>query len=408
MRIPELVVPAGNLSKLKIAALYGADAIYVGAAGYSMRPDEASFSVEGLKQAVACAHEHGKQLYVAVNTLMSDADLASFQDWLSQTRDLPFDALIVSDAGAFELVRQERPELRIHISTQVSTANSGAAAFWKRAGAERVVLARECSLEQAATIVRDGATEVEVFVHGAMCVAVSGRCLLSAHLCGHSGSKGDCKHSCRWEWQLVEQKRPGMALTAFETGHETILMGSTDLCLIEHMPQLVGSGVHALKIEGRMKSEHYVAVVTAVYRAALNAYVEDPGAYVVDPAWSRELDAVSHRPYATGFVNGYPSDSPQSLQTHNWPVGTYEIIGVVEPVAEGRYSLMVKNPFVIDEALEWMGPGMTGGKVVVSAIRDAAGKTLTSTHPATTVMLAFGKADSLPEGAMLRRKRKHA
>jgi len=329
MSIPELLMPAGSLSKVRVALAYGADAVYVGAPGLSMRPDDVTLDMDDLSEAVKLAHTAGRKLYVCVNTLMFEADLPLLAAWLQETRDLPFDALLVADPGALALAREHRPDVPVHISTQMSTANTAAASFWKSAGARRVVLARECSIADAATIAKEADVEVEMFVHGAMCMAISGRCLLSAHLCGKSGSKGECKHSCRWEWQLVEQKRPGEALPVYQTGRETFLMGSTDLCLLQHIPLLVQSGISSLKVEGRMKSEYYVATVARVYRVALDAYAADPEGYELDPALVAELDAVSHRPYDEGFAFGYPTNRPRKLQTENVLMTTHEMVAIV-------------------------------------------------------------------------------
>jgi U32 family peptidase len=400
--LPELLMPAGSLSKLRMALAYGADAVYVGVAGLSMRPDVSSFSVEDLAQGVALTHEAGAKCYVAANSLIGQEDLAPLEAWLEATRDIPMDAVILSDVGAIAMTRKLRPELDLHISTQLSTANAAAARFWGESGAARVVLARECSLADAEQIARDSGVEVEVFVHGAMCMAVSGRCLLSAHLCGKSGSKGQCKQTCRWEWQLVEKERPGEAFPVFETGRETIFLGSTDLCLIEHIPELVRSGVRSLKVEGRMKSEYYVASVARVYRAALDRYAADPDGYEVDPAWLRELDAVSHRPYAKGFAFGYPEQDPASLQAQNRPVSTCEILAFTEGQTDEASLLSIKNPFDKGETVEWIAPGDAGGIAAVLDIKDEVGEERPRALCGTTVQVRF--STPLPAHAILRRR----
>ena len=405
--LPELVLPAGNVSKLRFALAYGADAVYVGAAGFSMRPDEASFTAAPLRHGVQAAHAAGKRIYVGINCLMSQGDLEPLGQWLEETRDLAMDAVIVADLGALALVRELRPQLPVHISTQLSTANTHAAALLARLGASRVVLARECPLADAAVIARDGAVETEVFVHGAMCVAVSGRCLLSAHLCGASGSKGACKHSCRWEWQLVEQKRPGEAVPVFETDRGTVLLGSTDLCLIEHLPAVLDSGVHALKVEGRMKSEHYVATVARTYRAALDTWAADPEGYRFDPAWMPALEAVSHRPFATGFAFGYPQDRPAALQTHNHPVSTHLVNGYIDAVDDVSHAVTVKNPFDRGDRLEWIAPGQESGEVTVETIIGPDGEPAARAHCGTSVRVRFAEAGALPPLTILRRQ-KHA
>lgn len=402
--LPELLAPAGSLAKVRVALAYGADAVYVGAAGMSMRPDSASLDVDDLRTATAAAHAAGKRLYVAVNTMLFEDDLPPLAEWLTATADIPFDAVIVSDPGAFDRVAHRRPDTRLHISTQAGVANSHAAAFWQRVGAARVVLARECSLAQAREIATVSGIETEIFVHGAMCVAISGRCLLSAHLCGHSASRGNCKHSCRWEWQLVEQKRPGDAIPVFETGRETVLLGSTDLCLIDHIPELVNSGVRSLKIEGRMKSEHYVAAVTRTYRAALDAFAASPETYIPNPAWAAELNAISHRPYATGFAFGYPDHTPASLQTHNRPVSSNELVGVVATSDARTTRIDVRNPFRPGDDLEWIAPGGRGGTLTVGRITDTAGHALNRALCGTIADVQLVTSPDLPPQAILRRR----
>ncbi len=401
-RLPELLMPAGSLSKVRVAFAYGADAVYVGAPGLSMRPDAVTLDSDAMAEAVALAHAAGRKLYACVNTLMFEADLPLLAAWLQETRDVPFDALLVADPGAMALVRENRPDVPVHVSTQMSTANTAAATFWKTAGARRVVLARECSIADAAAIAKACDIEVEVFVHGAMCMAISGRCLLSAHLCGKSGSRGECKHS--WEWQLVEQKRPAEALPVFETGRETFLMGSTDLCLVKHIPLLAESGIASLKVEGRMKSEYYVATVARVYRAALDAYKGDPEGYELDPALLTELDAVSHRPYDEGFAFVYPADRPRKLQVENRLMTTHELVAIVEAAEADGYRLNVKQPFGVGDAFEWIGPAMAGGDVIVQSIaRD--GKPIERSHCGTEVTVAFEGDTELADLAILRRRR---
>jgi putative protease len=374
-QLPELLLPAATLSHLEMALKYGADAVYVGAAGLSMRPDQVAFDVDRLAQAVQRAHAAGCRIYVVANVLLNeggqqqgDATLTAYAQWLHDTRDIAFDAVVVSDLGAIALSRELRPELELHISTQLGAANHRAVALLGTLGAERVVLARECSLQDVARIVEQTELEIEVFVHGAMCMAISGRCLLSAHLAGKSGNKGQCKHSCRWEWQLVEQKRPGEALPVFEAGGQTILLGSKDLCLIEHLPDVVATGVHSLKVEGRMKSEYYVATVGRAYRAALDALARAEQTYALDERWLAELCAVSHRPFSPGFAFGYPQDDPARLQTHNRPVSDCVLVGYVDAVDGERLTVRVKNPFAPGDRLEWIGPGDAEGELRVAAL----------------------------------------
>ena len=403
--VPELVLPAGSLRKLRFALAYGADAVYVGAAGFSMRSDESSFTVDQLAMGVQDAQAQGKKVYVGINCMMQERDLDPLAEWLEATRHIPMDALIVSDLGAMSLVEERRPDLAIHVSTQMSTANSRAAGYLNQLGAKRVVLARECTLADAAMIARDGGAEVEIFVHGAMCVAVSGRCLLSAHLCGQSGSRGSCKHSCRWEWQLVEQKRPGESIPVFESERGTIFLGSTDLCLVEYIPDIVRSGVRAVKVEGRMKSEHYVAAVARVYRAALDAYAHDPDGYSYDPAWMTELESVSHRPFAPGFAFGYPGEQPEALQTHNQPVSTHDVVGYVESRSAALHTIAVKHPFKVDHMLSWIAPEWQGGEVRIAAITGQDHQPLERAHCGTTVQVRLSDGVQLPPFSILRRRK---
>ncbi len=405
IKIPELLAPAGNMTKLKMALAYGADAVYAGAAGFSMRPDKASFTETEFAQAVDYTHNLGKKFYAAINTMMFDDDLEQIRVWLEETKSLPFDAVIVSDAGLFNLVKEVRPELEIHISTQMSIANTGAASFWKNAGASRIILARECSLQQVKEIVDKSGVKIEIFVHGAMCVAVSGRCLLSAHLIGSSGSQGECKHSCRWEWQLVEQKRPGETFPIYETGRETFLMGSTDLCLIEHLPEVLGTGISSLKIEGRMKGEYYIAVVTKVYREALDRYANNRESFTVNPEWLEELESVSHRPYGTGFAFGYPKDYPHSLQTSSKPVSTAITHGFVKEIKKEGNLIVVKNPFDRGDELEWFSPGGSSGKAVARSFYNPFGHPLERALSSTETIVEFEDGIELPPFSLLRRKK---
>jgi len=405
--IPELLIPAGNPRKARVALAYGADAIYAGAAGFSMRPDQASFSLDELAETLALAQSAGKKLYVAINSLFQGEELEQLRSWLKMSQGLAFDALILSDPGALLLVKELRPEIPIHISTQMSTANHLSLKFWAQMGAERVILARECSLAEVQSMAQAGSIPVEIFIHGAMCVAVSGRCLLSAHLTGRSASKGDCKHSCRWEWQLVEHKRPGETFPIFETGKETILLGSTDLCLIEHIPAVVESGACSLKVEGRMKGEHYVATVTRAYRAALDAYARDPESWQLDPHWLQELDAMAHRPYAAGFAFGYPHHDPTQLQTGNRVFARKEFLGIVEGFSGERLRLAVKGLFRRGEVLEWIGPQMRGGALEVLGIWTEEGEVMEIAHSGRNLELEVKvQGGPLPELAILRRPRK--
>ncbi len=395
--IPELLLPAGTPQKLKAAIDYGADAVYAGVAGFSMRPDGAALTIEQFSEAATYVHARGKRIYAALNIMAFNSDLAEIRGWLRAMREIQLDALIVGDAGVFRLAREERPDLPIHISTQLGVANAESACFWRDGGAERVILAREATLKDAAEIREQAGIEVEVFVHGAMCVAVSGRCLLSAFMTGKSGSRGQCKHACRWEYQLVEEIRPHESMPIYETDRETVMLGSKDLCLIEYIPELVASGVTSIKVEGRMKSEYYVAVVARVYRDALDAYARDPENFCFQERWLKELDAVSHRPYDTGFAFGYTADDPARLQAENVYSMTRELAGIVEE--DGK--IFVKNPFRSGDTLEWIAPGWQEGEIMIKEVTSLTGASWECARPAEYALISFEGATP-PAGAMLR------
>lgn len=402
--IPELTVPAGSLRRVKVGITYGADAVYVGAKGFSMRPDEAALSVVDLNAAVEYAHARGKKLYVAINRLLFPGDVRRLEEWLQRVHGIPLDALIVSDPGAVSLIREMRPQTRIHISTQASTANPRSALFWRENGAARVVLARECSLADVATIAKRAGIETEVFVHGAMCMAISGRCLLSAHLAGSNANEGECKQTCRWNWQLVEEKRPGEAISVYEEGRETIFLGSSDLCLIDHIAAVIESGVSAVKIEGRMKNEYYVAMATMVYRDALDRYAARGDQLLADPEWKRELGMISHRPYSTGFAFGYPESRPDWLQAPNEVEATHEFVGIVESVRGSDCRVEVKNPFRVGDQIPWVGPANRHGVMTIHAILTRDDQVLDQAQPGTHVQVATTSRD-IPEFAILHRPR---
>lgn len=399
MKKPELLAPAGDLRRVRLSFEYGADAVYAGAAGFSLRPDHAALTLAQLREGVLLAAQRGKKFYAAANIMCFDEDMHAATAWLEEARGIGLTGLIVGDAGLFALARRIAPELPLHISTQMGVANTGAARFWADAGAQRVILARECTFAQTKEIVEQSGVEVEVFVHGAMCTAVSGRCLLSAHLAGSSGARGECKNACRWEYQLVEEKRPGDVIPVFEDGRGTILLGSRDLCLIEHIPEVVGLGCASLKIEGRMKGEYYVAAVVRAYRRAIDAYCADPAGYRFDPHWLEELKTMSHRPFTTGFAFGYTTVQGVQMQTHNRHLSTCEFCGAVD---EGGL-LLVKNPFRAGKPLEYFTPDGRTGEVVPARLVTQDGEERELAHPGTVLRLADAGID-LPPWSMLRRR----
>jgi putative protease len=287
---PELLVPAGDLEKLETALAYGADAVYVGGEKFGLRAQAGNFTLAGLSQARELTRARGKQLYLTLNAYLRPQEMPELSAYLEALRPLELDAYIVSDPGVLALVRRLDPQRAVHLSTQANTTNAEAVRFWQAGGVCRVNLARELTLEEIRTIHAGTDVELEVFVHGALCVAYSGRCLLSAALTGRSANQGACTHPCRWRYSLTEETRPGEHLSIEEDGRGTYIMNSRDLCLVEYLPELLAAGVSSLKIEGRMKSRYYVAAVTRVYRAALDRYLADPASYVFDPLWREELE----------------------------------------------------------------------------------------------------------------------
>jgi putative protease len=399
-RIPELLAPAGNLEKLETALLYGADAAYVGLEGFSLRAHAGKLSPQDLAVACELAHRHDRRLYLTLNAYLRPGEESVARDLLEELRPLPVDAYIVADPGMLALVREIDPERELHLSTQMNSTNALAANFWQSLGVKRLNLARELSLEEIRTIRAGTSIELEMFVHGAMCVAYSGRCLLSAALTDRSANRGNCSQPCRWQYSLQEEKRPGEFLPIEEDGRGTYLMNSHDLCLIEALPELVGSGVTSLKIEGRMKSRYYVAVVTRIYRAALDALRDDPDGYACDPFWLEELATVSHRPYSAGFLSGgneakvHAEDSAYRR--------THDFVGVVLEGSSGQGTMVEgRNRFIVGEELELIGPAMRQERFQAGGVWSAKGEALEVVQP--NAMVLMNLPASAQPGDLLRR-----
>ena len=391
MMRPELLAPAGDLEKLAVALDYGADAVYAGGERFGLRALAGNLSLAELAEARALTRARGKRLYLTLNAYLRPAELPALADYLQELRLLELDAYIVSDPGVLAMVRRLDPQREIHLSTQANTTNAEAARFWGEAGVSRLVLARELTLPEIADIAAGSELALEVFVHGALCVAYSGRCLLSAAFTGRSANAGACAHPCRWEYAVVEATRPGAYLPIEEDGRGSYLFNSRDLCLLEDLPALLRAGVSSLKIEGRMKSLYYVAAVTRVYRAALDAYLADPAGYRCDPAWIEELEKVSHRPYGRGFLHGA---DPQLHRQDANDRRSHDFIGVVRRVeSDGRGVVEGRNRFFAGETLELIGPGMRQASFVVGALATPSGDPLAAGQPNLEVAMA------LPPGA---------
>lgn len=404
MKKLELLAPAGTMEKLKIAIRYGADAVYLGGEQFGLRAMAGNFAVDEMRTALSLCHDAGVRAYLTVNSYPSDNQLADLECYLNQMAPLPFDAYIVADPGVLRLIRRISPERDIHLSTQANTINHEAALFWQEQGISRINLAREMTLEDMRTTIQAVTIPCEVFVHGALCIAYSGRCLLSSALTGRSANQGACTQPCRWRYSLQEETRPGTYLPIEENENGTFIFNSKDLCLLEQLPQLIAAGARAFKIEGRMKGVHYLAGVLRVYRAALDAYTNDPDGYQTDPAWLEELTTVSNRGYTTGFLFGNPRDVGQAY--HAGYQRSHQVVGVVDDVLpDGSASITVRNRFADGEQLELIGPRMKQSSCIATGIAvlqpDGTTASATVCHPNQHIRMKLG--GSIAIGDLLRR-----
>lgn len=370
MKKPELLAPAGNLEKLKKAFIYGADAVYIGGEEFSLRVAADNFSVNDIYEGVEFAHRRGGKVYLTANVVPHNRDIDDYARYLTEVKDTGIDAVILSDLGMFAVTRELAPDLDIHVSTQANNVNYRSAAQWYTMGAKRVILAREMSLAEIREIRErtQPSLELEAFVHGAMCISYSGRCLLSNYMAGRDSNRGNCAHPCRWKYYLMEENRPGEYMPVYENERGTFIYNSKDLCMIEHVPELIGAGLTSFKIEGRVKSEFYVATVVGAYRRAIDACFADPAHYQTDPAWMEELKKVSHRGYTTGFYFGRPGAAEQNYASSAY-IREYDMIGVVIDYNEktGMAKIVQKNRFFVGDTVEFLRPV---GKFYTQKIRE--------------------------------------
>lgn len=359
IKAPELLAPAGNLEKLKIALTYGADAVYIGGEEFSLRAAADNFTTNEIKEGVDFAHNLGKKVYLTANVIPHNRDIDEYAKYLNEVKDIGLDGVILSDLGMFEVTREVAPNLDIHISTQANNVNYKSADTWHKMGATRVILAREMSFEEIREIRdrTDPSLELEAFVHGAMCISYSGRCLLSNYMTGRDGNGGACAHPCRWKYYLMEEQRPGEYMPVFENERGTFIYNSKDLCMIEHIDKLIESGLSSLKIEGRVKSEFYVATVIAAYRKAIDSYMENPDGWKFDPTWLEELKKVSHRDYTTGFYFGKPGGTEQHYASSSY-IREYDMVGMVDSYNEktSMAAVIQKNRFFKGDEVEFLCP----------------------------------------------------
>lgn len=404
----ELLAPAGDLEKLKIAIIYGADAVYFGGEMFSLRAGAGNLTTEEMEEGIAFAHERGKRCYLTLNIFAHNEDIEPLTDYLRRIAPLGIDAFIVSDPGIVDLLQEIIPDAEIHLSTQANMTNYRTAGFWHKMGVKRLVLARELTFPEISSIREKipAEMEIEAFVHGAMCISYSGRCLLSNFMIERDANRGMCAHPCRWKYSLVEEKRPGEYYPVEEDGRGTYILNSRDLCMIEHIPEIVESGIMSAKIEGRMKSIFYVATIVHAYRKAIDAYFADPENYQFDPAWMSELKKVSHREFTTGFYFNQPTNKDQNYQTSAY-TREYSFVGLVKAYdKETGFALVEqRNKMVIGDEIEIFGPDMDFFAQEVSEMYDAeTGEKLESApHPQQLLRMKMDKP--VKENYMLRMKK---
>ena len=408
MRKPELLVPASSLEVLKIATVFGADAVYIGGEAFGLRAKARNFSKEEMAQGIEFAHEHGVKVYVTVNILAHNYDLAGVREYLKELKELKPDALIIADPGIFTYAKEICPEIERHISTQANNTNYETYRFWYKLGAKRVVTARELSLEEIRQIranIPDD-MEIETFIHGAMCISYSGRCLLSNFLVGRDANQGACTHPCRWKYSIVEETRPGEYMPVYENERGTFIFNSKDLCMIGHIPEMIDAGIDSFKIEGRMKTALYVATVARTYRKAIDDYNKDPALYKANMEWYRqEIGKCTYREFTTGFYFGRPAEDAQ-IYDNNTYVKNYTYLGTVEQAdGQGRCRIEQKNKFSVGDSIEVMKPDGRNLMARVAAIRDEEGNAQDSApHPKQVLWIDLEPGADLAVYDILRKK----
>lgn len=392
----ELLAPAGDIEKLKIAVLYGADAVYIGGEAYGLRAKAKNFSLETMKEGIDFAHSRGVKVYVTANIYAHNADFNGMAEYFRDVEKIGADALIISDPGVFSLAREVVPNIEIHISTQANNTNYRSAGFWYNLGARRIVAARELSLDEIHDIRKNipNDMDIEAFVHGAMCISYSGRCLLSNYLSGRDANKGACAHPCRWKYHLVEETRPGEYMPIEENERGTYIYNSKDLCMIDHIPELIQAGIYSFKIEGRMKTPFYVGTVVKAYREAIDDYIKDPAIYEAKKQYYiKEVSKASHRDFTTAFYFGKP-DGNQQVYTNNTYIRDYDFIGMVmeDSDKDGFALVMQRNKFSKGENIEIMPKKGACWNTDVSVILNEDGEEIESApHPQQIVKLKFPK-----------------
>lgn len=393
MRHPELLIPASSLEVLKVAVIYGADAVYIGGEVFGLRANAKNFSLEDMKEGIQFAHEHGVKVYVTANILAHNGDLEGARQYFRELKDVAPDALIISDPGMFTIAREELPDMELHISTQANNTNYATYNFWYKQGAKRVVSARELSLEEIKEIRHNipDDLEIETFIHGAMCISYSGRCLLSNYFTGRDANQGACTHPCRWKYAVMEESRPGEYLPVYENERGTYIFNSKDLCMIEYIPEILESGIDSLKIEGRMKTALYVATVARTYRMAIDDCKKSEEYYRsrID-FYKEEIAKCTYRQFTTGFFFGKPTSETQIYDSNTYNKN-YTYLGIAGERNEWGYRLEQRNKFSVGEEVEIMKPDGRNITTVVKSIRDEEGIAQKSApHPKQVIYVDFG------------------
>jgi len=406
MKKPELLAPAGNLEKLKTAVDFGADAVYLGGSKLNLRAFADNFSYEDIIEGLNYAHERGRRVYVTVNVFPHNEDLLGIDEYLKELYSMGVDALIVSDPGIISIAKETVPELELHLSTQANTVNWKSAEFWYNQGIKRIVLARELSMAEISEIkarVPEGC-ELEAFVHGAMCMSYSGRCVLSNYMTGRDSNRGQCAQPCRYKYFLMEEKRPGEYFPIFEDDKGTYILNSKDLCMIGHIPELMASGIDSFKIEGRMKSSYYVASVVKSYRQAIDSYFEGPQGYTMKKEWMDNLLRASHRKYFTGFYFG---DKDTQIFESSSYIRDYDIVGIVRGFDEenGMALIEQRNKVFENDVVEVLRPQGENISVQVTDMRDSDGNPI-GNAPVAQMLFTFKASQKLLMGDMLIREKK--
>lgn len=405
MRKTELLLPASSLEVLKVAVIYGADAVYIGGEAFGLRANAKNFSLEEMKEGITFAHAHGAKVYVTANILAHNRDLEGVKAYFKELKEIQPDALIISDPAVFVIAKEILPEVEIHISTQANNTNYGTYLFWYQQGAKRVVSARELSIQEIKEIREQipDELEIETFIHGAMCISYSGRCLLSSFLTGRDANQGACTHPCRWNYALMEETRPGEYMPVFENERGTYIFNSKDLCMIEHIPELMEAGIDSFKIEGRMKTALYVAVVARTYRLAIEDYKKSPAYYQERlPFYREEIAKCINRQFTTGFFFGKPDKEAQIYDSNTYQK-EYTYLGIIGECRKGHYRLEQRNKFSVGEQIEVMKPSGENQLVSVKGIWDETGFPIESCpHPKQVIFVDLGC--ELEEFDILRRK----